>query len=93
MVVGVKFKLSYPSCKHRAVRRGICAGFFAQFDPSKELGACPPLGYRDPFGHLVAGPGISKEFPLTKTGCALPVMRMLVYKAHKPVRYIYHKHP
>ena len=37
MVVGVEFKLSYR--KHRAVRRGICAGFFAQFDPSKELGA------------------------------------------------------
>jgi len=27
-------------------------GFFAQFDPSKELGACPPLGYWDPFGMM-----------------------------------------
>eukprot|EP00933_Yihiella_yeosuensis_P053911 TRINITY_DN5222_c0_g1_i2.p1 TRINITY_DN5222_c0_g1~~TRINITY_DN5222_c0_g1_i2.p1 ORF type:complete len:707 (+),score=176.80 TRINITY_DN5222_c0_g1_i2:139-2259(+) len=26
-------------------------GFFA-FDPSKELGACPPLGYWDPFGMM-----------------------------------------
>jgi hypothetical protein len=27
-------------------------GFFAQYDPSKELGACPPLGYWDPFGMM-----------------------------------------
>jgi len=27
-------------------------GFFAQFDASKELGACPPLGYWDPFGMM-----------------------------------------
>ncbi|CAE8642402.1 unnamed protein product [Polarella glacialis] len=27
-------------------------GYFAQFDPSKELGACPPLGYWDPFGMM-----------------------------------------
>jgi light-harvesting complex I chlorophyll a/b binding protein 1 len=27
-------------------------GFFAQFDPSKELGACAPLGYWDPFGMM-----------------------------------------
>ena len=27
-------------------------GAFAQFDPSKELGACPPLGYWDPFGMM-----------------------------------------
>jgi len=27
-------------------------GYFAQFDPSQELGACPPLGYWDPFGMM-----------------------------------------
>jgi len=27
-------------------------GLFAQYDPSKELGACPPLGYWDPFGMM-----------------------------------------
>ncbi|CAE8582890.1 unnamed protein product [Polarella glacialis] len=27
-------------------------GYFAQYDPSKELGACPPLGYWDPFGMM-----------------------------------------
>lgn len=48
-------------------------GFFAQFDPSKarptagallsaeELGACPPLGYWDPFGMMAFQDG--QSFP------------------------------